>query len=236
MKQASLTSVNVYALMQKCTRHCMLTIICPVPLPQWFRQGTTCTLNSITQLEKFPSYLNNKKEEFSSSFASELEKIRYQKRPHYSNEILCFSLMMRYTSTQEYKLIQKEYNLPSFSFLAKLKSGGIDNIKSLAALKAANSISEDIVILYDEMYLEQCDEYSGGKVEGSDTDGNLYTGIVCFMIVGLKSSESYVIRAVPKVHLSGPCLKEELQKTLHVVTGAGFSVSMVYFIDLPWPA
>ena len=41
-----------------------------------------------------------------------------------------------------------------------------------------------------------------------------------------------VIRAVPKINLSGPWLKEELEKTLHVVIGAGFSVSMVYFIDL----
>ena len=139
---------------------------------------------------------------------------------------------MRYTSMQAYKLMQKEYNLPSFSVLAKLKSVGIDNIKALAALKAANSISEDVVILYDEMYGEQCDQYSGGKVEGSDTDWNLYTGIVCFMIVELKSSESYVIRAVPKINLSGPWLKKELEKTLHVVIGARCSVSMVYFIDL----
>ena len=76
-----------------------------------------------------------------------------------------------------------------FSVLAKLKSGGIDEIKALAALKAANSISKDVVILYDEMYLQQCDQYSIGKVEGSDTDENLYTGIACFMIVGLKLSE-----------------------------------------------
>ena len=88
---------------------------CSVPLPQCFRKGTTCTLNSITQLENFPFYLNNKKKEFSPSFASESEKIRYQKRPHYCNEILCFSLMMRYTSMQSYKLMQKQYNLFSFS-------------------------------------------------------------------------------------------------------------------------
>ena len=179
---------------------------CSVPLPHWFRKGTICTLNLIASLnlENFPSYLNNKKEEFSSSFASELEKIRYQKRLHYSNEILRFSLTMRYTSMQGYKLMQKGYNLPSFSVLSKLKSGGIDNIKAIAALRAANSISEDFVILYDKMYLQQCDQYSGGKVEGSDSDGNLFTGIVCFMIVGLKSSEFYVIRALPKIHLSGP--------------------------------
>ena len=36
---------------------------------------------------------------------------------------------------------------------------------------------------------------------------------------------------MPKINLSGSWLKE-LEKTLHVVIGAGFSVSMVYFIDL----
>ena len=41
-----------------------------------------------------------------------------------------------------------------------------------------------------------------------------------------------VIRAMPKINLSGSWLKEELEITLHVVIGAGFSVSMVYFIDL----
>ena len=82
------------------------------------------------------------------------------------------------------------------------------------------------------MYLQQCDQYSGGKVEGSDTDGNLYTGIVCFMTVGLKSIESYVIRAVTKVNFSGHWWEEELEKTLRVAIGAGFSVSTVYFINL----
>ena len=30
---------------------------CPVPLPQWFRQGTDCHLTRKSMLEKFPVYL-----------------------------------------------------------------------------------------------------------------------------------------------------------------------------------
>ena len=38
------------------------------------------------------------------------------------------------------------------------------------------------------MYLQKCQGYFGGKVLGSDENGELYKGIVCFMIVGLKES------------------------------------------------
>ena len=100
-------------------------------------------------------------------------------------------------------------------------------MKTLAALKANGNISQAVIVLFEEMYLLQCDEYSGGKVEGSDADGNLYTRIVCFMIIGLKSNEPFVVNAMPKVSLSGPWLREELESTLNVVTEAGFSVSTV---------
>ena len=78
------------------------------------------------------------------------------------------------------------------------------------------------------MYLQQCDQYSGGKVEGSDANGNLFTGIVCYMVIGLKSNVPYVVRAVPKVNLSGQWLKNELETTIDVVMQAGFSVSMAF--------
>ena len=92
-------------------------------------------------------------------------------------------------------------------------------MKALAALKANSSISEKVILMFDEMYLQQCtkctcefdemylqqctkctcefdemylqqctkctcefdemylqqcDQYSGGKVEGSNVDGNFY--------------------------------------------------------------
>ena len=47
-------------------------------------------------------------------------------------------------------------------------------MKALAALKANGSISEEAILIFEEMYLQQCDQHSGGKFEGSDVDGNLY--------------------------------------------------------------
>ena len=50
-------------------------------------------------------------------------------------------------------------------------------MKALAALKANVSIFEEATLMFDEIYLQQCDQYSGGKVEVSDVDGhdgNLY--------------------------------------------------------------
>ena len=117
--------------------------------------------------------------------------------------------------------MQKEFKLPSQSVLAKLKSGGVDNIKTLVVLKANGSTSED-VILYDEIYLQQCDQYSRGRVEGSDANDNLRTRIVCYIIIELKSSGPYVIRAVPRVNLSGGWLKDELELTLIVTIEFGF--------------
>ena len=78
------------------------------------------------------------------------------------------------------------------------------------------------------MYLQQCDRYSKGKVEGSDANGNFFTGIICYMVIGLKLNLPYVVRAVPKVNLSGQGLKFELETTIDVVMQSGFSVSMAF--------
>ena len=56
------------------------------------------------------------------------------------------------------------------------------------ALKKDGKISEDICLLFDEMYLQKCEEYFGGELIGSDENGKLDRGIVCFMIEGMKNS------------------------------------------------
>ena len=65
-------------------------------------------------------------------------------------------------------------------------------------------------------------------MEGSDTNGNLFTGIVCYMVIGPKSDVPYVVRAVPKVNLSGQSLKNELETIIDVVMQTGFFVSMAF--------
>ena len=69
----------------------------------------------------------------------------------------------------------------------KIGKEKIDVIKYAQALKDGK-ISEAICLLFDEMYLQKCEEYFGGGLIGSDENGELYKEIVCFMIVRLKES------------------------------------------------
>ena len=64
-----------------------------------------------------------------------------------------------------------------------MKQGNLNILKSAKMLLDFNSISKDVVLMFDEMYLQKREEYAGELV-GADTDGNLYKCIVCFMIVG----------------------------------------------------
>ena len=48
----------------------------------------------------------------------------------------------------------------------------------------SNSSSKDIILMFDEVCLQKQEEYAGGELlTGADPDGNLYKGIMCFMIV-----------------------------------------------------
>ena len=65
-------------------------------------------------------------------------------------------------------------------------------------------------------------------MEGSDANDNLFTGMVCYMKIGLKPNVPYAVRAVPKVNLSAQWLKNELETAIDVVIQAGFSVSLAF--------
>ena len=44
-------------------------------------------------------------------------------------------------------------------------------------------------------------EYWGCELIGCDDDGNLFNGLVWFMIVGLQKSNHYVIKSIPKTKI-----------------------------------
>ena len=81
------------------------------------------------------------------------KKYAIRNNPQYTSDILRFSLILRYTSIQSDHLMQNEFKLPSLSVFSKLKSGEIDNTKALIALKSKGSISEDVIILFYDMFL-----------------------------------------------------------------------------------
>ena len=125
----------------------------------------------------------------------ELREYKFKERPVYSASVIRFVLLLRYTSIQSYRILQKDFTLPSILLLKKICSGAIDAVKCARTFKNEGKISEDVCLLFKEMYLQKCEEYFGGDLIGCGEDGNLYKGLVCFMIVGLKDSVLYVIKS-----------------------------------------
>ena len=64
----------------------------------------------------------------------------------------CFVIWLRYTSLQSDKLLLDEFPLPFISLLNKSKEQNIDALKAAKLLLENRSISEDIVVLFDEIY------------------------------------------------------------------------------------
>ena len=109
-------------------------------------------------LEHFANYLQNLNKKDENDLMQELQKRQYYNpkgRPPYSSKMIRFLLLIRYTSTQAYKILLQKPPFPSLSLLAKLKSESMDVIKAAKMLKDKGTISEDIILMVDEMYLQK---------------------------------------------------------------------------------
>ena len=89
------------------------------------------------------------------------------------------------------------------------------------------SISQDVVLLFDEMYLQKCNEYSGGETIGVSGDGKLYKSVVSFMIVGLKENIPCIIKAVPVIKLNSEWLKNEILHCIELLHDKKFNIRAV---------
>ena len=47
-------------------------------------------------------------------------------------------------------------------------------MKCAKSLKSQRVISEDIVLVFDEMYLQKCEEYCGGEIIGANEDSEKF--------------------------------------------------------------
>ena len=78
--------------------------------------------------------------------------------------------------------------------------------------------------MVDEMFLQKEASYQSRDYVGEDEEGELYKGIACFMIVGLKQSVPHVIQAIPEVTITGEWLAEKISASLHSLAQTGFTV------------
>ena len=176
-------------------------------------------------LENFTVYLRTYADNHSSIF-EELLQYRFTKKPIYSANIIRYSLLLRYTSIQSYKVSLQDFPLP-LSLLQKISSGTIDAVKCANALRIEGKISEDVCMIFDEMYLQKRQEYFWGEMIGCDDEGELYKDIVCFMIVVLKESIPYVIKSLPKTNTDPNWLNTELLDSLEIPSNCGFGVVLI---------
>lgn len=187
--------------------HIQLQYCCnPVPLPQFFVKGHNAKLTRYSMLEKFPNYIKNAAEEHPYCTLEELSKRQYYKskgRPPYSAEVIRYALLLRYTPAQAYRMLLEKFPLPSFSLLEKLQKGAVDSVKAAKALKEKGDLSDEIILMADEMYLQKGTQFDGGNYVGANEKGELFKGIVVFMINGLKQTVPTVIKACPETTING---------------------------------
>ena len=138
-----------------------------------------------------------------------------------------YALLLRYTSVQSYKLLFEQFPFPSVSLLNKIQQGGIDSVKAITLLCEKGKISDDIILMVDEMYIQKTTQYQSGEYVGVDNDGRLYKGAVVFMVAGLKKSIPYVVQALPEVTFNGNWLAEKISENITTLSSAGLYVRAV---------
>ena len=103
----------------------------------------------------------------------------------------------------------------------------MDAVKCANALSIEGKTSEDVCMIFDEMYLQKSQEYFWREMIGCDDEGELHKSIVCFMIVGLKESIPYVIKSSPETNIDANWLKAELLESFEILSNCGFRVRAI---------
>ena len=120
------------------------------------------------------------------------------------------------------KQLLEKFPLHSISLLNKILQRGVNSIKALKILQENGKISNDSILMIDEMYLEKATQYHSGVHVAADDEGNLYKGIVAFMIVGLKESIPYTAQTTLEVKFSGEWLAKKCQIALMILHQENF--------------
>ena len=120
-----------------------------IPLPQCFIHGNNAKLTKFSMLENFPTYIKNVVEEDPYLILNELQKRQHYKPkgcPPFSADLICYALLLCYTSRQAYKLLLEKFPLPSFPLLEKIQNDGIGSITAVKSLLEKGHLSQDCFI------------------------------------------------------------------------------------------
>ena len=126
-------------------------------------------------------------------------------------------------------MLLEGFPLPPLSLLSTISKVKIDAIKCVQALKKAGKTSDDICLLFGEMYLQLCEVYFGGEMIGSNENEELYKGIVCFIKVGFKEAIPHVIKSSPEITINVAWFRDKLIECLDVLYQCDFNVRVIVY-------
>ena len=103
----------------------------------------------------------------------------------------------------------------------------MEPMKAVKVLLDQGKIGEDAVLLLDEIYLQKDVQCQGGKLAGADSEGNLFKGVMSFLINIFKQSILFVIKAIPEVKIEGLWLSEQVGECIHTLRKTCFNIVAV---------
>ena len=99
-------------------------------------------------------------------------------------------------------------------------------VKAAKLLLQSGSISQYVIVMFDEMYLQKSQEYVGGELRGANENVMLCKSVLCFMIVGLQNNIPFIVRTVPVNKLESDSLKEEILNTIELLHSCSYKVML----------
>ena len=83
------------------------------------------------------------------------------------------------------------------------------------------------------MYLQKCLQYQDCKIIYSNENHNLFKDIMTFMIVGLKKSIPFVLKAIPEIKVERKWLSTHFEESIQALHQIGFAARVVVKIIMP---
>ena len=87
----------------------------------------------------------------------------------------------------------KDFPFLSLSPLKKSTEGKLDAVKCPKSLKSQVVICKDKVLMFDEMYLQKCEEYCGGEIIRANENSELRITRICNHWIKRKCPLNYQI-------------------------------------------
>ena len=104
----------------------------------------------------------------------------------------------------------------------------MEPIKAVEVLLDQGKMEKDIASMLDEIYLQKDAQYQGGKLVGVDSEGNLFKGVMTFIMSSLKQSIPFVIKAIPEMKIEGLWLSEQIDECIHTLYKTGFNIVQLF--------